>query len=122
MPTPNVALLKQTLAHIEANPHEWNQGEYRCETGMCFAGWAAILAGGQWENADPETGDVEYLVIEPDDEIAYVFDGGIHVKWRAQRILGLTVDQRILLCAGSNTLDDLRSIVAEIIAGAGESS
>jgi hypothetical protein len=41
----NVALLKETFAYIEANPSEWDQRQYICDTGMCFAGHAVALSG-----------------------------------------------------------------------------
>lgn len=42
----NGKLLLETLAYIETHPEEWNQEQWRCQTGMCFAGHAALTAGG----------------------------------------------------------------------------
>lgn len=44
----NTDLLERTMLHILDKPGEWLQSSWRCESGMCFAGWAATLAGGQW--------------------------------------------------------------------------
>lgn len=118
MPTPNTGLLKQTLAHIEANPNEWEQEFYRCETGMCFAGWAAQLAGGKWAD-DP---DGSYLVAEPEDPTEERDGDLIDIVFRARRILGLTGKQASKLFAAYNDITDLRRIVAELCAEAGEQS
>lgn len=130
--TINVGLLKETLAHIEANPQEWEQGAWRCKTGMCFAGHAAALAGGQWlfpnaEELDEDGlgGDAMVAMVPTPAEIA---DGYtqlyedekrapvevIFAADRARRVLGLTSGERSRLFAGNNTLTDLRRIVAEL--------
>lgn len=61
------ALLDLTLATIKYNPETWNQGNWRCNTGMCFAGHAVVLAGYKWAKGanhhnseyvlDPEHGE-----------------------------------------------------------------
>lgn len=38
----NEKLLLETLAYIETHPQDWEQGSWRCGTGMCFAGHAAL--------------------------------------------------------------------------------
>ena len=50
MTTPliNVPLAERVLGHITAFPDEHEQNTWRCESGMCFAGWAAQLAGYKW--------------------------------------------------------------------------
>lgn len=106
----NIELLDQTMAHIEAHPREWHQRHWRCGTGMCFAGHAATLAGGQW-------------VTGPDDFMSEYLAGDSvgDVEWapvRAARLLGLDEDQSDYLFAGSNTIEDLRRIVAELKAEA----
>lgn len=113
--TPNVALLRQTLEYIKAHPQEWDQEFYRCETGMCFAGWAATLAGGVW--AGP--GDTE-MVAEPDDPADRTFDGRIHVADRAERLLGLNAEQVEDLFTPDNDLDDLECYVEKFCAEGGE--
>jgi hypothetical protein len=121
--TPNVELLKRTLAKIETlpvreNEQSWDQTAYRCETGMCFAGWTCELTGGQW--AGPVFNSLSsFLVATPDDnpdELTTVSGGPavIRARHRAQRVLGLDADQSIYLFSEYNTLDHLRRIVAEL--------
>lgn len=117
--TINAALLRQTLEQIETHPETWEQGSYRCGTGMCFAGWAAELAGGHWL-AGPDDAGNSYLIAEPDDgEGAFIIrrsgEAVVDAHVRAQRILGLTWSQAEDLFDGSNTLLVLRQHVAELL-------
>lgn len=54
-PTPDLPLLRKTLAAIDADPNQWDQtswgdfdqdqtGEWSCGTARCVAGWAATFA------------------------------------------------------------------------------
>ncbi|MEU4577461.1 SGNH/GDSL hydrolase family protein [Nonomuraea sp. NPDC023979] len=119
-PTTNVVLLRQVLAHIEQHPKTWVQKEWRCRTGMCFAGWAADLSGGRWAtDADhwlsryltPEADDRPDDVVER-DEIGSVVD----VEDRAKRVLGLDMRQADSLFHGGNDLSDIRDAVTELAA------
>jgi hypothetical protein len=108
--TPNVPLLRKTLEHIEAHPQEWDQVRWRCESGMCFAGTAADLDGAQWlYGAGPMLRRRED---DPADD-RYAPDR-LHVRTRAQHILGISEDQADDLFEATNTLDDLRRIVGEL--------
>lgn len=110
----NIELLDRTLAQIEAHPEGWEQGTYRCESGMCFAGWAAVLAGGRW--VEPENMHSSVLVAEeadPDEDRLHT-SGSVHAHDRARRVLGLDDDTADWLFDGHNKLTDLRLIVAEI--------
>jgi hypothetical protein len=134
MSTPNVALLKQTLAHIEAHPETWKQEYFRCGTGMCFAGWAAELHGAKW--AYPaEAGWLRSELITPKSEDG-VGTEPIPIEGYAAKILGIEHTRRyddedfeydededfdlgtIPLFEARNSLDDLRRLVAEICAEA----
>lgn len=114
----NTALLRRTLAHIEANPAEWYQPNWRCGTGMCFAGWAVTLAGGKWLTRPGEFGErfLEPTDGDPQQDISKMSDGrrGVHVQLRAVRILGLDEELADRLFCATNSLDDLREIVAEL--------
>lgn len=113
----NVDLLDRTLAHVEAHPDEWNQLTYRCESGLCFAGWAAVLAGGRW--VEPEKYSSVLVAEEGDpDEDRLHTSGSVHAHDRAQRVLGLDGDTADDLFAAGNDIHDLRRIVAEIKATA----
>lgn len=109
----NVELLNETLAYIETHPEDWRQGEYRCGSGMCFAGWAATLSGREWLVPDPDSMASNLLSPEGDEEPS-MLRGGVHVHEVAERLLGLTDDQGFHLFAGLNTLEDIRRIVAEL--------
>lgn len=113
--TPNVPLLRKVLEHIEAHPEEWDQGTWRCETAMCFAGHAADIAGAQW------VGKGKYLLADPDiDPPEKIRSTGVTTaSARAVQVLGITWEQANGLFVGSNTLDDLRRIVGELIEQAG---
>lgn len=117
----NVELLDRTLAYIEAHPEEWDQGNWRCGTGMCFAGWAVTLAGREWAG-DPGGPAGELLVRKPDEpRFAHTLNIGedrIHVEDAAANELGLTEDDRDMF-NDDKTLYDLRDIVADLKAIAG---
>lgn len=101
----------------------WNQEAYRCETGRCYAGWAAILAGATFKfdvsissfvmidhptgGDHPSRRTSAYLVVEANGETWNVAD-------YAEHALGITSVERIRLFAGRNTLRDLDAIIAEM--------
>lgn len=106
----NVDLLRRTLAHIEQHPEEWDQGTWRCGTAACFAGHAAILAGGRW-STDSLLPYATANVVSPDGSVRFVAEF-------AEEQLGLTDGQWGQLFHFENTLDDLRRIVGELCDGA----
>lgn len=95
----NVALLRETMAHIENNQYWWNQHSW-C---LCFAAHAVKLSGSEI------TGGM------------YVHEDGKMwpVAAIARRELGLTELQADLLFRASNSLDDLRTLVAQLVEEAG---
>lgn len=109
--TPNVPLLRKVLEHIEAHPQEWEQSEWRCETGMCFAGTCVDILGAKWAYpADINDTDLAALI---------EWDGERRTCWDVARSeLGLTDDQVGRLFRAENTLDDLRRYVAALESGA----
>ncbi|MEU4577463.1 hypothetical protein [Nonomuraea sp. NPDC023979] len=114
----NTELLRDTLAHIDANRAEWRQSNWR----MCFAAHAALLAGGRW--ATEPGGPVDFL-LKPDsgDAAASVVvadvDGrqvrGVPVAARAARVLGLSEAQAERLFLPGNDLPLIHLIVSELI-------
>ncbi|WP_084963294.1 hypothetical protein [Thermoactinospora rubra] len=121
----NTTLLRQTLAHILRHPEGWRQSTWRCGTTACFAGWAAILAGGRWLlEVDDGTPAALYLVAAEEEireglALEHVLPGGdigrgVFVADRAQRVLGLTADQRTRLFASTNDLSRLHVIVSQL--------
>jgi hypothetical protein len=119
-------LLDAAIAHIEAHPETWEQGSYRCESGMCLAGWIGELAGGTWA-APATSGLAEYMLAGPGDENDLVYPCGedapmVPVADRAERLLGFSrfIDgwpwgERDLF-ASSNTLARIRRMRGEIAA------
>jgi hypothetical protein len=99
----NLNLLDAALARIDADPDSWNQGAWRCETGMCLAGHVAHAAGAAWATTyDVEVG---FLTVTP--------DGGKTtepVSWFAAEVLGLTDGQRYGLFDGYNTREGLQAM------------
>lgn len=106
MKTPNALLLRQTLAHIEANRELWDNNSWRNRkapggTTYSFPGWVVTLNGDKWS----ENGS--FLVL-PDGREKFVTD-------RAQELLGLTRPQIFELSMPTH-LSDLRRVVNELCA------
>lgn len=118
----NTKLLDETLEFIKTHPQEWEQkvwfGWYKdgvltydeitvemieqnsCQSGMCFAGHAALRAGFP---APPKNNDDLWT------------DGeGQHVSDFAREKLGLTLGQASALFDGENSLEDLERMVEAI--------
>lgn len=115
--SPNALLLRRTLAHIEAHPGTWQQDTYRCETGMCFAGWACELAGGRWAFPADGARPQYLLAVQGDDPREVRFISGhrvIRAADRARRILGLSHGQSLRLFDEDNNLTSLRAMVADL--------
>lgn len=92
------------------------QHEPRCKTIMCFAGWAAELAGGCWVNEESSA-----LFAEPHDpseDVSYSASRGIYVveaATRARRLLGLTDEEADELFLECDTLEDIRECVHDLL-------
>lgn len=130
-PTLNRELLERTLRAVEEHPERHDQDEWRyrpdcdregqrrdCQTVMCFAGWAAELAGGFWADEVMIPGVSEALLLaEPGDENVHVTHGRrvVHVRDRAQRVLGLTSEQAHDLFEHTYDLREVREYVHELL-------
>jgi hypothetical protein len=101
----NTDLLTKTLAYIEEHPEEWNQENWRCGTQCCFAGHAALLAGWQWVN------NWSHGMTNGNNPNAAV-------ECVATDELGLCPNEARKLFVATNTLDDLRRIVTELVQSA----
>ncbi len=108
-------LLDAVIEQITLHPETWKQYTYRCDTGMCVAGWAVELTGGRW--ASP-AGDVDndagsdYVLAEHDDHADVVFPtfDGLQVTTadeRARRLLCLSEKQAEELFDSINRLPDI---------------
>lgn len=104
----NKKLLCETMKYIETHPEKWVQWSYRCGTSMCFAGWAAVLAGGKWSNPVGECDTrMKRQGAWPEEE----------VEERAMRVLGLTEEEAAILFDGSNSKTDLQGFVKNLCEG-----
>ena len=135
---PNVPLLNAVIEHIEANPDDWYQGDWRtlrsflvdpadeatptdCGTAMCFAGWAAELSGAEYAYPAGDSTIVDHVTYGGDIdsvEAAHIVntdEGLVHVQDYATRALGIDEGQANRLFHGANTISDLKNHVARII-------
>lgn len=69
---PNAELAYAVLDHIDAHPETWQQSEWWCGTGGCFAGWTATLSGEKPGSCN----------------LVWVGGTGMHVGTRAAQLLG----------------------------------
>ena len=118
----NVDALRAGLAAVEAaaKRHEWDQRVWRCESGMCFAGWVAQINGGRWVTQDLDGQWSDWLHAGLEDDPARVVssaDGiqAVTARYRAMRILGLSQDEATMLFSSENDLPALRRTVAWLI-------
>lgn len=129
-PRVNVALLRKTLEVVEEEAVKlgteecrWDQGSWRCGTGMCFAGWAVHLDGAKWASEDGYSDHYDDVVAEPGDNVTSVpwddvtpgVTAVVSVAIRAQQILGLTDDEANVLFAASNDIDDIQCCTSDIL-------
>jgi len=116
----NTALARKALKYITNHPNEWDQANWRCESGMCFAGIVDQIAGGQW-TVQPPSGRMAdvFLVANLADE-----DAGLTIRTfgehrvvtaadRASRLLGIWAHNPldIDLYSTVNSLEDLERFV-----------
>lgn len=114
-----LALLDAAIAQIEAHPETWEQGTWRCESGMCVAGWTATLAGGEWAYPPNAEGSKSaFLVPVPGDsarDIRNTSHGpAVFARFRAARLLGL-FDAFPLIFEPENDLAEIRRLRDEMV-------
>lgn len=105
----NVVLMREVLTHIEEHPQGWTQSNWRCETGMCFAGWTAVIAGAEWANDNPNDGLYRYVIAPggtsmPEPVWKFAYDALGFENYDAD-------DATIGLFEGGNSLPTLRRYV-----------
>jgi hypothetical protein len=109
MDSVNLKLLDEALARIDANPDEWEQVRWRCETAMCLAGHVAHAAGATW--VAPYDSDGGWLAVTVDDGQTKAMVGDF-----ARDALGLRPAQADALFSATNTregLQAMRDLLAE---------
>jgi hypothetical protein len=126
MSTPNVDLLRRTLARIEAEPKAWLQSAWmtdlakvvpnECGTAYCFGGHAVVLYGNVLDMG--ERGNLVHPLpgddVDPDETWRENGRPVMETWDYARTVLGLTEDQADALFNMYNELDDLRRIVTSI--------
>ena len=120
----DIPLLRKTLEHIKAHPEEWDQSSWRCDTGMCFAGWAVTLVGREWATPKdhPAASFVEARPGEPEacspGRIGYdnkiTLPKVIMADAAAIHELGIDEDTADYLFDGSNSIETLEVFLDEI--------
>ena len=100
MPEFNEQLARNALKRIKENPAEWRQDDWRCESGMCFAGYVAMEAGARWCD------DWSPAVRTPNG--AYT-----HVQVFAQEVLGIDEyhGQKEHLFTSTNSISTLERLI-----------
>lgn len=118
MPTPDIDLAKQVLAHITAQPGSWNQSMWarrtECGTAFCFAGHAVAIA---YPGAVFDFGDDVLFGDEVDDAYHVTLPGESEprgVRDVAMERLGLNEGEANELFDSYNDLEDLAVTIENI--------
>lgn len=103
----NKELAERAIKEIEARPGEWRQERWRCDTGMCFAGHVAHVAGAMWKSNFV----TDVRVVTPSNEV-------MHAATFAAKELGLgdydpETNRMPDLFDPDNTIDDLKELIEE---------
>lgn len=102
----NVEYLQEVVQFIKDYPEKHNQVVWACETGACFAGWAALL-----------TGDFK-IVPDYDGSLINLKTGAHTTAWtEGRKALGLTVDESEIFFDALNTADMLELMVKDVADG-----
>ena len=113
---PNTDLLQRTLAQIEEHPEMWGQQDFArqtdCGTAFCFAGHAVMLAH---PTAVPtfDGAEATSFVSIPDHPVRPIW----WIPELARDLLGLGKTTGDILFDADNSLDELRDMVADLLAG-----
>lgn len=89
----------------------WSQGNWRCSTGMCFAGWASALTGAEFaydaKNQQQVNTADGYANAR---EVVRTADGTLRtIEAYAREVLALPSRQSHALFDGDNTLEHIRT-------------
>lgn len=97
----NIQLLDAALAAADADPAAYTPASWRCETGMCLAGWTVTVAGLRW--AHPVTSAEADLVVDRDGKERYA-------ECAARDLLGLAIMQADALFGAQNSREQLHAM------------
>ena len=134
----NVEIAEQALGAIKAFPEKHAQEVWRCETGMCFAGWVGQLTT-QWVTNDwrHDGTDLYQSVIDPEgvpisasissvylshysprvQELAKQGTRMTEVSTYAEKVLGVGGPTARVLFASRNTAEDLEHMIKALSNG-----
>lgn len=76
----NLENFKRVLAHIEAFPETWYQGDWHCGTQHCLAGHAQIMAGKPLKAVNAYDDAMEFLDIDHNEAEWLFFHGEVKFK------------------------------------------
>lgn len=107
--------------HDDAAPDDgvaWSQGDWRCGSGMCFAGWAGALTGAVFPYAADDSGSIAMTAGDIGwalKRVTVEADGKTwHIQSYATYILGLDSVQARYLFDGSNDIDRIDDVISAI--------
>ncbi len=106
----NLPLLKETMQVILANPELHNNSTWisPCDSTMCYAGHAAMLAGAEFDFERYEANGQEWLVDETGKARIWCSSGSsISISSYAQEKLGLSDTEANYLFYANRTVDEL---------------
>jgi hypothetical protein len=117
----NAQLLERTLENIETNPKTWRQGAYAiqspdCGTAYCYAGHAVALADPDAVFQFNPSGYGSALAVSVTTGSARSPEVRT-ISAYAQELLEIDESDAQVLFDAANTLHDLRSMVAALVAG-----
>jgi hypothetical protein len=129
----NLLLLDEAIEQIELHPETWEQGDWRCKTGMCVAGWVVTKNGDEWATDLSEDYGSDLVLVPKGTEgvlnaitAEYYTDNGVTVPEgmaliradkRAEQLLGLEVPSAHDLFGGGNSLDEIKRMREQMARG-----
>lgn len=123
----NVKLLNDTLEWIKANPKNHDQGDWidpgdneesyeACNTTMCFAGHAAILAGATFDKS-VWFDEYDWAVDFKTGQHIGSWEDSVHVSIFAADRLGLNDGERYYLYSSERTIQQIEEAVSKFAQG-----
>lgn len=110
-------LLVSTYHFIKQNPETWAQETWRCDTGMCFAGWLITLdATSEFEMRKIENSSVWGMKDFKETENCMEYN--LSTLERAKTPIGFPVEfinEEADLFDGGNTLTDIRIVLTRML-------
>lgn len=105
----NIALLNRTMVNIMANPETHAQDTWTdpCKSTKCYAGHAATLAGAGFDRKIWQEDEEWYVDCETGQHVPFHHERRQHIRFYAQKKLGLTGNEASYLFDAERTVDQL---------------